>query len=218
LTVKSTLSIFSIIAVAGCSTLTPSQDPVFLKLTDVEARLLRIERVVENESLISLAGEIQGLRNDTQALRGEVETLRFETDGAATRQRDLYVDLDDRLQQLEQARVSLPVQLPPAAGVQGSPAPAATAAVNDQQAYNTAFEMIQARRYAEAATAFGSFLTRYPSSPLKDNAQYWLAETHYVQRSFSTALPEFQRVIDDYPQSAKLPDALLRPSRSRTAR
>jgi TolA-binding protein len=31
-----------------------------------------------------------------------------------------------------------------------------------------------------------------------------------VQRSFSTALPEFQRVIDDYPQSAKLPDALLK--------
>ena len=43
-----------------------------------------------------------------------------------------------------------------------------------------------------------------------DNAQYWLAETHYVRRQFKEALPEFTKVTTQYPQSAKMPDALLK--------
>ena len=81
---------------------------------------------------------------------------------------------------------------------------------NDQDNYNAAFELIQDRRYLEAATAFQDFLEYFPGSPLSDNAQYWLSETFYVQRQFAEALPEFQKVLDVYPQSAKLPDALLK--------
>jgi len=192
-------------AVTGCSSLTPTDDPVYLRLTDVEARLLRIERVVENESLIELAGEITALRNETQQLRGEIETLRFESENTASRQRDLYVDLDGRLQTLEQgARAATAA---PATGLGGAPA---LGAVGDQGAYDAAYGLIQSRRYPEALAAFRSFLTTYPASPLRDNAQYWLAEMHYVQRDFQAALGEFQRVLDDYPQSQKLPDALLK--------
>jgi tol-pal system protein YbgF len=98
------------------------------------------------------------------------------------------------------------------AGASAAAAPAIAAApgVGDQQAYNAAFELIQAREYEQAAANFSRFLASYPSSVLRDNAQYWLAETHYVRRDFAAALPEFQRVLDDYPQSAKLPDALLK--------
>jgi tol-pal system protein YbgF len=82
--------------------------------------------------------------------------------------------------------------------------------MSDQQAYDAAFELIQARQYQDGSTAFTSFLLSYPTSVLRDNAQYWLAETYYVQREFAAALPEFERVIGSYPQSAKLPDALLK--------
>ncbi|MYF68729.1 MAG: tol-pal system protein YbgF, partial [Proteobacteria bacterium] len=54
------------------------------------------------------------------------------------------------------------------------------------------------------------FLAVFPSSPLADNAQYWLAETYYVQRQYMAALPAFQLVVDEYPGSSKLPDALLK--------
>jgi tol-pal system protein YbgF len=212
----------SIAALAGCSSITPTDDPVYLRLTDMEARLLRIERVVENESLIELAGEISALRNETQLLRGEIETMRFESENTATRQRDLYVDLDSRLQSLEQSQANLlAAARAPAAGSSASGAaagalPGATGALaaglpgGDQQAYTAAFEMIQSRRYPEAADAFRSFLGAYPESPMRDNAQYWLAETHYVRREFTIALGEFEKVLDEYPQSAKLPDALLK--------
>ncbi|MBN1237785.1 MAG: tol-pal system protein YbgF [Gammaproteobacteria bacterium] len=245
---KSVIALIPIAAaVAGCSTLTPTDDPVYLRLTDLEARLMRIERVVNNESLIQLANRVEQLQAETQALRGEVETLRFETESSADRQRQLYLDIDQRLQALEsqgrggapgggfggaqQGGFGGPQQggfdgaaagpggdsgggFPPVefAGEESGDVSAAQFQVSgsDQENYQTAFDLIQARRYEDAGTAFSNFLQAFPDSPLADNAQYWLAETLYVRQQFSAALPEFQKVVDEYPQSAKIPDALLK--------
>ena len=81
---------------------------------------------------------------------------------------------------------------------------------SDQDNYQLAFDLLKNGNYMESAEAFGQFLAVFPSSPLADNAQYWLAETYYVQRQFTTALPTFQTVVDRYPDSTKLPDALLK--------
>jgi tol-pal system protein YbgF len=202
----------------GCSSLSPSEDPVALKMTDLEARLIRIERIVENQSLVELSSAVEALRSETAALRGEIETLRFETENSDNRQRELYVDVDRRLQQLEtapRAPIGAPsAALPPdpgfGAGAATGAAVAARPTGSDQQNYQAAFDLIQARKYDEANTAFTSFLSQFPTSPLADNAQYWLAETHYVRGQYQNALPEFRKVIETYPQSAKLPDALLK--------
>ena len=198
--------LFLLIAAVGlsaCSSLTPVNDPVYLRITDLEARLIRIERVLENESLIALAGDISALRTEVQSLLGEVETLEFQLENQAEGNRSLYLDLNERLNELTDAQVRMQ-SMPSAAG--GQPFGGAT----DQQSYDAAFALIEQRNYAASQAAFEQLLATYPSSALRGNAQYWLAETHYAQLEFSTALPEFQRVIDDYPQSAKLPDALLK--------
>ena len=219
----------AVAAVVGSSSLSARDDPVELKLTDLEARMIRIEKIVNNQSLIELANQLDQLRSETTALRGDIEQLRHDTDGAASRQKELYVDVDKRLQSLEQAErgaaFAPPPQTPSSPPASSAPpphsAPATAAAggavaaapkpgVSDKQAYQTAFDLLQARKYDEAAKAFTQFLSGYASSPLADNAQYWLAQSHYVQRQFNVALPEFQKVIDKYPQSSKLPDALLK--------
>ncbi len=69
---------------------------------------------------------------------------------------------------------------------------------SDQQNYQAAFDLIQARKYEDANRAFREFLVAFPQSPLADNAQYWLAETHYVRRQFKDALPEFVKVTTQY--------------------
>jgi tol-pal system protein YbgF len=65
-------------------------------------------------------------------------------------------------------------------------------------------------RYDQAAIALQQFMIAFPASNLSDNAQYWLAETHYVTQKYKKALPEFQMVLDRYPDSRKIPDALLK--------
>jgi len=203
------------LTLAGCATVPPAQDPVLLRLTDMDARLIRIERVVENQSLIELATQLDQLQAQTQELRGQIETLRFESDNAGNRQRQLYLDVDQRLQAMEQNQARL-VQPPPVAAFDPVEARAAQAAArpavsgSDQDNYQAAFDLLKNGQYMQSAEAFRQFLVVFPSSPLADNAQYWLAETYYVQRQFTTALPAFELVVSKYPNSIKLPDALLK--------
>lgn len=204
------------ILATGCSTLTPATDPVALRVTDMEARLIRIERVVENQSLVQLSADLDRLKAEAAALRGELETLRFETENSDSRQRELYVDVDRRLQSLEtqpRAFEPPPAQPQPQFGAPSEAPPPAVAARpvgSDQQNYDAAFALLQTRKYPEAQAAFEAFLSQFPTSPRADNAQYWLAETHYVRGQYNEALPVFRKVIEQYPQSAKVPDALLK--------
>ena len=204
------------LAMTGCTTVPTTEDPVYLKLTDLEARLIRIERVIDNQSLIELSTQVDQLRAQAQALRGEVETLRYESDTGADRQRQLYLDVDTRLQTLEVARAQAadppPVAISDLETEETVPFVSRPPVVSgsDQDNYQLAFDFLKNGRYMESAEAFDQFLTVFPSSPLADNAQYWLAETYYVQRQFTTALPVFQTVVDRYPDSTKLPDALLK--------
>jgi len=195
---------------------------------DLEARVIRMERVLENQSLVELSSEVERLRAESTALRGEIETLRYETEQSGSRQRELYVDVDRRLQSLESGGAPRAFEPPPSTPAFGAPAAGAAAAGaavgsavgstvapprpqgSDQQNYQAAFDLISARKYAEAGAGFETFLQQFPTSPLADNAQYWLAETHYVRGQFAEALPAFRKVLEQYPQSAKLPDALLK--------
>jgi len=204
---------------SGCVT-PPNEDPVLIKLDQIDQRVDNIERVVQNESLLEIAREIEALKAEVRALRGEVETLRYDSEGAATRQRDQYLDLDQRLQALE--RGTRPVAPAAADGATGAAAVAGAGAGaaaagglpvpggDDRQNYQAALELLKQGRYPQAESAFGEFLVAFPSSELADNAQYWLGETHYVSRNFEAALAAFQVVLDKYPDSRKTADAMLK--------
>ena len=199
------------VMLAGCATTTPpEEDPVFLKLTDLEARLIRIERVIDNQSLIEMANRVDQLQSEIQTVRGETETLAFQSNNAAERQRDLYVDIDGRLQELDLTLAQLQISMQEMLTEEEAPPPPVLLPGSDQDNYQSAFNLLRDGNYEEAASAFEQFLAVFPSSPLADNAQYWLAETYYVQRQYMAALPAFQLVVDDYPGSSKLPDALLK--------
>ena len=57
---------------------------------------------------------------------------------------------------------------------------------------------------------FSSFLTEYPNSELAPNARYWLGESHYGKRDYKQAIDSYDRVELDYPQSEKVPAAILK--------
>ena len=194
----------------ACTTVPPEQDPVLIKLTQLEDRLARVERVIENQSLVSLVTELEQVRTELAGLRDQVETLSFEADNANKRQRDQYVDIDTRLNSLETGMATAvggPLLIESA---EGEPGAAAGGAVDDRDAYQQAFGLLEEGRYGEASEAFDLFVQTYPDSALVDNAQYWLAESLYVEREFQRALDEFNRVVEVYPQSRKVPDAWLK--------
>ena len=187
----------------------PSEDPVLVKLTELERRLESIERVVNNQSLVQLTQQVSALERRADQLQGRSEELQYESDDTAERQRVLYADLDARIQELErnlQARGGASVldggTLPPGQ----LPVPDGS----DRDNYQVAFELLKEERYDLAAASFKEFLVAFPDSQLVGNAQYWLAESYYASNDFEQALSDFQVVVGDHPRSTKVPDALLK--------
>lgn len=194
----------------GCSLFQPApqEDPVAIKLDQLDRRLESVERVVNNQSLVQLSQKVAELERRIDQLQGRDEELQYNAQDTAERQRLLYADLDTRIEELErslQASSSNVLEggtLPPGQ----LPLPGGT----DRDNYQVAFELLKEERYDLAAASFREFLTAFPESELVDNAQYWLAESYYASNNFEQALSDFQVVIDDHPRSSKVPDALLK--------
>ena len=69
----------------------------------LESRVGRLEEDLGSRPLLELHSQIESLRLDLNRLRGQIEVLVNENELAQKRQRDFYVDLDNRLRRLEQA-------------------------------------------------------------------------------------------------------------------
>ncbi|MDH3620858.1 MAG: tol-pal system protein YbgF [Gammaproteobacteria bacterium] len=209
-TFRSLLLLPVLITLGACELMQPAvDDPVLVKLDDLERRMQAIERVMQNQSLVNLTQQVGTLERRNDEVQGRIETLEHGTETTADRQRQLYADLDARIQELESAlsaRSSVGVM----EGGTLSPGQLPVPGGSDRDNYQAAFELLKEQRYEPAAMAFQQFLVTYPDSELADNAQYWLAESHYVTQKFDEALTEFEVVINDYPRSRKVPDALLK--------
>jgi len=70
------------------------------KLSDVDARLQRVEKVLD-QSLLELLQQIEGLQGEVRSLRGEIENLNNDIETLKKRNRDLYGDTDRRIADLE---------------------------------------------------------------------------------------------------------------------
>lgn len=208
--IRIALSLSALTLLAGCELmLPPEEDPLYQKMTEIDSRLVQVERMADNDGLMNLYSQLASLQTEVQTLRGDIETLQYQLEQANSRQKDLYLDMDQRLQRIETATPSgtSPGVLEGGTLGQGQlPVPGGS----DRENYQAAFELIKQGRYDQAAIALNQFMVAFPQSDLSDNAQYWLAETHYVDQDFEAALAGFERVLERYPGSRKIPDALLK--------
>jgi tol-pal system protein YbgF len=205
-------------SLSGCASTPPEEDPVQIKLKDLDTRLARIERVMANQSLLEVSNQLEALRADVRSMHNDVDQLSNAIESGRKQTRDMYADLDQRMKTLE----SRGGAASGGAGSAGAAAAGAAAPVpagandtsnggsDDKSAYQAAFNLLKDGQYDRAIAAFQKFLATYPDSSLADNAQYWMGEAYYVNRAFPEAQAAFQRVVEKYPQSRKISDALLK--------
>ena len=79
-----------------------------------------------------------------------------------------------------------------------------------REEYQLAFELLKDENYETARDSFIEFIRLYQDSDFVDDAKYWLGETYYAQRLFTQALKEFEEVLTKFPNSGKIPEALLK--------
>lgn len=79
-----------------------------------------------------------------------------------------------------------------------------------QQDYENAWKRLRERDFRGAIEQFKKFVEEHPDSPLTDNAQYWIGESHYALQEFDDAILEFDVVRKKYPDGDKAPAAWLK--------
>ena len=186
-------------------------------------RLTRLEQRLSSKAYMDMWQLLDQLRDEMRNLRGEIEQQGFELEKTQQQQKQMYLDLEQRLQQIEKSAVA-----PSTIDQNGletsdqqsiddsfdlsqadqSLSPIDSSTVDPQiisADYDKALQTLREGLYDDAARQFQQIITLYPNSEFADNAQYWLAETKYINRDFDTARTMFQRVVSDYPDSSKVP-------------
>lgn len=187
-----------------------------------QERLTRLENQAQNQNVISLLNQVEALKAEVARLRGFQEEQAYQMDVAEKRVKDLFVDLDTRLNQVKEL-ASRPVQgdavhLQTAQSLASVPAVAAAAAPDgdaELRAYGAAQALVKGGKYKEAVQAMRAFLDQYPSGTLAPNAVYWMGFSQVNLGDFPGAANSYQKLIDDYPASPKAPDAMLSLARAR---
>ena len=178
------------------------------------ARLLKLEDAAKAQPVLTLAADIEKLREEIRGLRGQIETLGNNIEGVAKRQRDMYVDLDQRIRRFEQpGAAATPGAGAPAVAPAAADAPRQASAAPVSGEENETYERAQGQRrignYQGAITAFQAFIAKYPKSTLAPRAQYWIGDSYFNLRDFKNAISSQQKLLSAYPDSNSVPDALL---------
>ena len=155
-----------------------------------------INTKMDKAGTLDLHNENEALRQEIARLRGQIEVLNNELANTQKRQKDFYVDLDNRLRKLEPQKVVVDGQ-------------EITVQQVEQRAYEAALAYFREGDYRNAAAAFYDFTQRYPQSELAPSAQYWLGNTYYAQRDYTNAIAAHKVVLDKYQKHSRAPEALL---------
>ena len=179
---------------------------------DYELTLELLERVEQLEA------EIRQVRGELEVQRHQLELLQQERAAAppeaATPPGTAVPAISERParteDRLEPVRPPATAAQPPASAERGATTPPPTSARTEQGDFDAALGELREGRYAEAVTGFQRFMSAHPASNLAGDAQYWLGESHYVSRNYEAAKEAFINMGLHYPQSGRLPDALLK--------
>lgn len=150
--------------------------------------------------------QLQQMQKEMAMLRGMLEEQQNQINRLTEDSLDRYQALDSRIS------AGVGVAATEAGDVQGGnqqmqPAVEPGDPEREQQFYEAAYSLIQARDFDRAQQAFLAFLARYPQGKFTANAHYWLGEIGLVQNDLQAAGKSFATVIEDWPQHNKVPDS-----------
>lgn len=160
-------------------------------LVDIQAQVVRLDQQLQHVQQQNYLAKIAQLQQELQALHGVVDVQVHE------------------LTQLKQQVLSHE-----AAGIIASPKTVTTATTvkgnTEATEYQTAFNYLKSRDYAHAIRSFNLFLSTYPQGKYSPNAHYWLGEIYLLQGQYTMAEENLKKVIEQYQQHNKTPDAMLK--------
>lgn len=182
--------------VAPASTSTDTNQP------SIPATFSSSPSTASSDNLVSeLLTQVEQMQGEIANLRGQLEQQQAVIERMERSQQDRYLDLDRRISLLTtQPEAALAPAVPTASESTDVVIPAG-------DAYRAAMELVKAKKFPEARTAFDDFTKTYPDDPLTVNAIYWAGEVSLVTGEIEVAEARFRQILETYPDHSKAADA-----------
>lgn len=188
------------------------------QVKEMEARIAKMEEALNSQALLELYSKVETLEQELGKLNGQIEMLGNDNALLQKRQRDFYIDLDNRLRQIEQQspqKRSPSSHLEPNKGASGSAAApssspseqAAAALPVDADAVlpeSTSSEVADASATQDSAAVAANELT--PPGTTESGA-YKAAFDLFKNGEYANAIAQFESFLENYPQSNLAPGA-----------
>ncbi|MCC2682254.1 MAG: hypothetical protein K0S36_1818 [Nitrosospira multiformis] len=167
----------------------------------LESRVSRLEEDLGSRPLLELHNQIESLRLDLNRLQGQIEVLVNENELAQKRQRDFYVDLDNRLRRLEQAEGADGATAPKS----GVSSPAASGSAIDSNAGPNSSPGVKGTASAAASAVSSEYGTPANRNPVADGSDGRAYESGYdlfKTGKYKEAISSFNSFLRSYPESS----------------
>jgi tol-pal system protein YbgF len=200
------------LAVAGCADLakpqstTESARPAPASAAASPSPPLETSRL--NDQVARIASELTELQNAVAKL---IATSRAQEDQLAYLRR--------RVEELEASNRGRPPAAPtgfapappPAPAPPGSPPLMGSATTTPAaELYRRGVEQLRSKATDAAILTFYDLIVTYPESPLRESAQYLVADVYFKQKDLRGAQAEFEALVAAVPRGEKVPDALVK--------
>jgi len=183
-------------------------------------------RATSNQPMLEMLGRVESLQTELQQLRGLVEQQNHEITNLKQRQKNIYADIDARIQRMETGRGVTAITTNPNSSVQGNlavpaaqrkaaieaakPKPRVKSKKTEKADFDKAFESVKNSHYQQAISLFKKFLQDYPAGKYSDNATFWLASVYSVVKDKAAAKKSFEAVFTQFPKSEKAATSMLK--------
>ena len=190
-------------------------------------------------AMYEVLGRLEQLQHEIQQLRGVVEEQSQTIADLKKRQGNIYSDLDSRLHELTggdgstvkpafvsmnasgQSEVVKPTTISSGKNVGGYSVSESGNSIatndsvnkpkkNQKALYQSAYETLRNGHNTRAIVEFKALLSEFPKGEYADNSQYWLGEAYKANQDINSAKGAFSKVVKDFPNSPKVPGALLK--------
>ncbi len=148
--------------------------------------------------------------------QAEIDTLKARVDSSSGLSREELRELVTRIETLESGLVSLAKKIEEldktgklsGGGKTGSSDSAKKETPEDL--YEEALNTFKKNDYRKAREMMESLIKKYPGDSLAGNAQFWIAETYYSEKSYTDAILAYEDLLQKYKGHNKIPAALLK--------
>ncbi len=174
------------------------------QIGDMEARYAKMEQMLGSQGLLELYSKVETLEQELGKLNGQIEMLTNENAMLQKRQRDFYIDLDNRLRHIEQPgsknNAAMPAEL---MNHSSSDAIAPSADIVAEQAP----VMTPESNVAMVAPDTQVSVEDYAPTNLDESSAYKAAYELFKNGEYANAITHFARFLESFPQSNLAPAA-----------